>query len=135
MSWGDIFRWKRFILPKQLDPNDTSPLTEPLTEAAFFILLSLAPKPKHGYAIMKEVASLSQQRVSLSTGTLYGALKRLLEQGWIEPVADADDLEPQPVESKRVRKAYTLTDLGRRILQAETLRLQSLVAVAQLRLA
>jgi len=122
-------------MPKQLDPNDTSPLTEPLTEAAFFILLSLAPKPKHGYAIMKEVASLSQQRVSLSTGTLYGALKRLLEQGWIEPVADADDLEPQPVESKRVRKAYTLTDLGRRILQAETLRLQSLVAVAQLRLA
>lgn len=118
-------------MPNQLDTNPI----QPLTEAAFFILLSLAPKPKHGYAIMKEVASLSQQRVSLSTGTLYGALKRLLEQGWIEPVAEADDLEPQLVEAKRVRKAYALTDLGRRILQRETVRLQSLVAVAQLRLA
>ncbi|MCE7980310.1 MAG: PadR family transcriptional regulator [Caldilinea sp. CFX5] len=118
-------------MPNQ--PDTTS--THPLTEAAFFILLSLAPKPKHGYAVMKEVESLSHQRVTLSTGTLYGALKRLLEQGWIEPVAEADDLASQPVESKRVRKAYALTELGRSMLQAETARLQSLVAVAQLRLA
>lgn len=105
----------------------------PLTEVVFFILLSLAPKPKHGYAIMKDVESLSHQRVNLSTGTLYGAIKRLLEQGWIEPVAETAD--PFAVESKRERKAYALTDLGRRMLQAETARLQSLVAVAQLRLA
>ncbi len=118
-------------MPNQLDPNSTPPLTE----AAFFILLSLAPKPKHGYAIMKEVETLSQQRVILSTGTLYGAIKRLLEQGWIEPVAETDSLAPHLVESKRVRKAYGLTDLGRSILQAETARLQSLVAVAQLQLA
>lgn len=118
-------------MTNQFDTNNAPPLTE----AAFFILLSLAPKSKHGYAIMKEVASLSHQRVSLSTGTLYGALKRLLEQGWIEPVVEAEELDPQPVESKRVRKAYALTDLGRSILQAETARLQSLVAVAQLRLA
>lgn len=131
MSPNDIFKRKCFIMPNQLDPNST----QPLTEAAFFILLSLAPKPKHGYAIMKEVESLSRQRVTLSTGTLYGALKRLLEQGWIEPVAEADDLAPQPIESKRVRKAYTLTEVGRSILQAETVRLQSLVTVAQLRLA
>lgn len=107
----------------------------PLTEAAFFILLSLAPKPKHGYAILKEVESLSRNRVSLSTGTLYGAIKRLLEQGWIEPVDEADCAAGDPVEPKRGRKAYALTDLGRRILQAETARLQSLVTVAQLRLA
>lgn len=105
----------------------------PLTEVVFFILLSLAPKPKHGYAIMKDVESLSSQRVTLSTGTLYGALKRLLEQGWIEPVAETAD--QFAVESKRERKAYALTDVGRRMLQAETARLQSLVAVAQLSLA
>lgn len=105
----------------------------PLTEVVFFILLSLAPKPKHGYAIMKDVESLSHQRVNLSTGTLYGALKRLLEQGWIEPVTETEDAFA--AESKRERKAYALTALGRRMLQAETARLQSLVAVAQVRLA
>ena len=63
----------------------------PLSEAVFFILLSLAPGPRHGYAILKEVATLSQERVNLSTGTLYGALKRMLEQNWIERVDD-----PQP---------------------------------------
>jgi DNA-binding PadR family transcriptional regulator len=118
-------------MPNQFETN--TPL--PLTEAAFFILLSLAPKPKHGYAIMKEVASLSHHRVSLSTGTLYGAIKRLLEQGWIELIDEADFMDSDPVEPKRGRKAYALTDLGRRILQAEIKRLQSLVTVAELRLA
>lgn len=114
-------------------PTNNTPL--PLTEAAFFVLLSLAPKPKHGYAILKEVESLSHHRVSLSTGTLYGVIKRLLEQGWIEPIDETDFTEGAPDEPKRGRKAYTLTELGQRNLQAETERLQSLVAVAQLRLA
>lgn len=52
---------------------------EPLSEAVFFILLSIQNSPKHGYAIMKEVEQLSDQRIRLSTGTLYGAIKRLLE--------------------------------------------------------
>lgn len=56
----------------------------PLTETTFFILLSLSPKPKHGYAMMKDVESLSEGRIRLSTGTLYGAIKRLLEKGWIK---------------------------------------------------
>ncbi|HRW06775.1 MAG TPA: helix-turn-helix transcriptional regulator [Caldilineaceae bacterium] len=103
----------------------------PLTEAAFFILLSLAPQPKHGYAIMKEVEQLSSGRVTLSTGTLYGAIKRLLEQGWIEPVDEEDLPESNPDEPKRGRKAYQLTDWGRRILAAEAARLESLVIVAQ----
>lgn len=107
----------------------------PLTEVAFFILLSLAPKPKHGYAIMKEVEQLSDGRVTLSTGTLYGAIKRLLEQEWIEPIDEAELAGNNPDTPKRGRKAYTLTDWGRRILQAETARLQSLVVAAQLRLA
>lgn len=99
----------------------------PLSEATFFIMLSLAPAPKHGYAIMKEVEALSEGRLLLSTGTLYGALKRLLEQGWIERVED-----PQPDDTDRQRKAYRLSELGRRILEAETDRLRSLLQVARL---
>ena len=98
----------------------------PLTEATFFILLSLVPQPKHGYAIMKEVEALSHGRVLLSTGTLYGAIRRMLEQGWIER-AEEDEAR----EDGRVRKSYRLTYLGRRILEGETERLQSLVAAAQ----
>ncbi len=100
----------------------------PLTEATFFILLSLSPGRKHGYAILKDVQALSHNRVILSTGTLYGSLKRLLEQGWIIRVED-----PSAPENGRERKAYALTDLGRRVLNAETVRLQSLVQAAQRR--
>ena len=107
----------------------------PLSEAVFFILLSLAPRPKHGYAIMKDVENLSQERVVLSTGTLYGAIKRLLVQGWIEPAVEAEWAADDAGEPPRGRKAYALTELGRSILQAEISRLQSLVDVAQLRLA
>ena len=99
----------------------------PLTEATFYILLSLTPNKKHGYAIMKDVESISDGRISLGTGTLYGALKRLLDNGWIERIE---------IEStdQRERKAYQLTDLGRRIVSAETQRLQSLANLGHLRL-
>lgn len=97
----------------------------PLTEATFLILLSLVPGPSHGYAILKDVEALSDGRIVLSTGTLYGALKRLLEAGWIERVD-----EEQPDETGRPRKAYRLTALGRRIVAAETARLQALLDVA-----
>jgi len=75
---------------------------------------------------MKEVEALSQGRVRLSTGTLYGAIKRLLEQGWIERVEQVEEKE-----NGRIRKSYRLTSLGRRLLKAETERLQSLVTAAQ----
>lgn len=97
----------------------------PLTEPTFYILLSLAPGQKHGYAIMKDVEALSEGRIKLSTGTLYGGLKRLLEQDWIERV---DDDEPG-----RPRKAYRLTRLGRRSLEGETTRLERLVKTARTR--
>lgn len=77
---------------------------------------------------MKEVEVLSEGRVRLGTGTLYGALKRLLADGWIERVED-----PQADESDRERKAYRLTAVGRRILKAETARLRRLAEVAELR--
>jgi DNA-binding PadR family transcriptional regulator len=100
----------------------------PLTEATFFILLSLSSGKKHGYLIMKDVAVLSDERIMLGTGTLYGALGRLLDQEWIERVDEEQ-------HSGRPRKAYLLSDLGKRILSAETNRLQSLLNAARLRLA
>ena len=102
----------------------------PLTEVTYFILLSLLSKPKHGYAIMKDVRNMSGDRVVLSTGTLYGAIKRLLEQGWIQRIED-----PKSGESQRQRKVYRLTTLGRQVLDAEVHRLNSLVAAARLRAA
>ncbi len=100
----------------------------PLTETTLYILLSLAPGPRHGYAIMKDVRALSHNQVELSTGTLYSALKRLLDQDWIRRTEDPD---PIAANGGRNRKAYELTDLGTSILQAEVDRLQSLVGVAQ----
>jgi DNA-binding PadR family transcriptional regulator len=101
----------------------------PLTETTFFILLSLASSQKHGYAIAKDVENLSDNRIIFSTSTLYTALKRLLENGWIRRAGE----DPEPDESGRPRKTYTLTDHGRRILEAEAVRLESLVSAAKLR--
>jgi len=98
----------------------------PLREPTFFILLSLSPGPKHGYAILKEVEGLSEGRVKLSTGTLYGAIKRLLDRGWIFRVDD-----PIPNNTDRERKSYDLTESGRRVLNAEIARLHKLVSVAK----
>ena len=106
---------------------------QPLTEARFFIMLSLAAEPKHGYGIMKDVRALSDGRVRLTTGTLYGAIKRLLEQGLI---ARMDHEQPRPediVPTNRPRKAYALTHSGRHTLNAEVSRLQELLSTARLR--
>ena len=99
----------------------------PLREPTFFILLSLSPGPKHGYAILKGVENLSDGRLKLSTGTLYGAIKRLLDRGWIRRVDD-----PLPNGTERERKAYDLTEMGQRVLNAEVERLKMLISVAQM---
>jgi DNA-binding PadR family transcriptional regulator len=101
---------------------------QPLREPTFFILISLSPGPKHGYAIYKDVETLSEGRVLLSTGTLYGAIKRLLDRDWIKRAAD-----PEPNITERERKAYALTDQGRRALNAEVERLGKLLVLAQVR--
>ena len=100
----------------------------PLSETTFFILLSLAQEPRHGYAILKDVEILSDGRIRLSTGTLYGALKRFLEGGWIEKVHELTGSQ-----NGRQRQTYRLTSKGRRILEAETRRLGDLLAAAQQR--
>ena len=97
----------------------------PLTEPVLLILLSLAGQPRHGYSILKDVEEMSDGRVLLSTGTLYGALRRLLDDGWIERVAEAD--------SPRGRQSYRLTSGGRRNLQMEITRMRRLTRLANLR--
>jgi len=106
-----------------MDPESTLPLSE----SAFYILVSLAQGPRHGYAILKMVEDLSGGHLHLSTGTLYGALKRMMMQEWIERVDD-----PQPNPTDRERKAYRLTSQGRRALSAEKLRLRHLLTAAEL---
>ncbi len=113
----------------------TSPI---LREPTYFILLCLASNSqtsssaKHGYAILKEVESLSMGRVRLSTSTLYEALARLLEQGWIkrvdEPEDKSDSLEQHP---GKPRKGYRLAPPGRRALDAEINRLEALLSAAR----
>lgn len=99
----------------------------PLTEPVLLVLLSLAEQPRHGYSILKDVERMSDGRVKLSTGTLYGALRRLLDSAWIERVEED--------ESPRDRQPYRLTSLGRRNLQMEVERMRHLTKLASLRFA
>jgi DNA-binding PadR family transcriptional regulator len=106
--------------------RNISPDPKPLTEPVFLILLSLADGPRHGYALMKDIESLSRGRVRLSTGTLYGALRRLLEDRWIERFAQED--------TAREKQAYRLTPAGRSQLDAELDRMKQLTRAAAARL-
>jgi DNA-binding PadR family transcriptional regulator len=98
-----------------------------VSEPVLLILLSLAEQPRHGYAILQDTERMSDGRVRLSTGTLYGALRRLLEDKWIERFQERD--------SSRGRRAYRLTATGRRNLQMEVARMKQLTRVAGLRVA
>ena len=89
----------------------------PLTEAVYYILLSLM-EPMHGYGIMQNVEALSGGRVRLAAGTLYGAINTLLERGWITALPGARDSR---------KKEYQITDLGKEAVAAEITRLQELL--------
>ena len=90
------------------------------------ILTSLADTPRHGYALMKDIEALSGGRVRLSTGTLYGALRRLLEDCWIERFEQED--------TSREKQAYRLTAAGHTQLQLEMGRMKQLTRVVGARL-
>jgi DNA-binding PadR family transcriptional regulator len=93
----------------------------PLQEPTLYILLSLRGGEKHGYAILKDVSELSDRRIRLSTGTLYGALYRLLDQGLIEQV--------EAKNGARGKKAYRLTHSGLEAFDAEIGRMEHLLLV------
>jgi DNA-binding PadR family transcriptional regulator len=96
----------------------------PLTPAMFHVLVALADGDIHGYAIMKDVEELTGGAVRLSTGTLYGIIKRLLNDGLIrESGAAAKDDER--------RRSYALTAFGRDVARAEAARLEHTLALAR----
>jgi len=99
----------------------------PLTPAVFHILLALIDGEKHGYAIMREVEKATEGRKKLGPGTLYGAIKRLLESSLI---AEMDE-RPDPALDDSRRRYYGLTDFGRRVLAAEADRLDFLLELAR----
>ena len=111
---------------RQVDNRLVEPGFKSLTEPVFLILTSLLDQPRHGYALIQEVQRISHGRVRLSTGTLYAALHRLLEDGWIDRFAQQD--------KSRDKQAYVLTALGRRQLAAEVNRMKRLAALAQTRM-
>lgn len=90
----------------------------PLTEAIFYILLATR-RPVHGYGIIQEVSQITNGRVNLGPGTLYGAINSLLDKGWI--------LLYSAEEGSRKKKEYLITDEGRAVFRAELSRLRELV--------
>jgi DNA-binding PadR family transcriptional regulator len=99
----------------------------PLPPATFHILLALVDGERHGYAIMKEVAVRSEGTVHLGPGTLYGALKRLLEVGVVEEGSERAD----PEAGDERRRYYQLTKLGLSVARAEARRLDAVVRAAR----
>jgi DNA-binding PadR family transcriptional regulator len=99
----------------------------PLTPAMFHILLALADKERHGYDIMREVDERSEGEMRLGPGTLYGSIKRMLNDGLIEEL----DERPDPELDDERRRYYRLTDFGHRLAVAEAKRLERLVKSAR----
>lgn len=99
----------------------------PLPPATFHILLALADGELHGYAIMKGVEGRSEGTVRLGPGTLYGALKRLLEDGLVDEVGERLD----PDRDDERRRYYRLTSHGLAVARAEAHRLDAMVRAAR----
>ena len=95
----------------------------PLKPHWFHVLLSLADQEQHGYGIMQEVLVRTNDKVRLWPATLYGTLKRLMEADLIEE----SDERPEADDARR--RYYRLTRLGRRVLDAESQRLEDLVRI------
>ncbi|MEV3947912.1 PadR family transcriptional regulator [Streptomyces halstedii] len=99
----------------------------PLREPTLLLITALADAPRHGYALIQEVAAISGGRVRLRAGTLYGALDRLLGQGIVR-------VEREEVVDSRLRRTYALTDAGYEVLAAEADRLRTTAREAERRI-
>ncbi|HEY0873950.1 MAG TPA: helix-turn-helix transcriptional regulator [Vicinamibacterales bacterium] len=99
----------------------------PLTPRVYHVLLALAERPLHGYGVILAVRDLTEGVIVLQTGTLYVLLRRLLDQQLIEETEE----RPRSDDDDERRRYYRLTELGRAVVEAESLRLQSVVAAAR----
>jgi DNA-binding PadR family transcriptional regulator len=113
-------------MAKRLTAAEMSKLL-PLPQAVFQILVALADQDRHGYAIMQDVVARTGGALRLSPGTLYGSIKRMLEDGLIVEVDD----RPSPDEDDERRRYYRITQFGRDLAKAEADRLTVLLRQAR----
>src|SRR3954451_20828127 len=114
-------------MPIHRDPTNEAETFLPLPTAVFHILVALADRDRHGYSIMQDVASRTDGKVRLSAGTLYSAVRRMLEQGLIEELRNS----PDPSSEDERRRYYRLTRLGREGAVAEARRLSEMLSHAR----
>ena len=95
----------------------------PLREAVYYLLLEVR-RPNHGYGIIQEVEQLTNGRVVLGAGTLYGAIQTLQKKKWINIYS--------VVTESRKKKEYIITDLGKAVFESERMRLEELLRNAEL---
>jgi DNA-binding PadR family transcriptional regulator len=107
-------------------PDDVKRLL-PLTPAVFYVLLSLSSGPKHGYAIMQETNTLSEDSFQMGPATLYSTIQRLVALQLIDEIAD-----DQAEDSRR--RYYELTKMGRLLLETDVSRMGALARMAAARL-
>jgi len=93
----------------------------------FHVMVAISDGDVHGYAILRHVAEQTDGKVRLSTGTLYGIIKRLLAEG----LAEEPKRRPAAADDDERRRYYRLTDFGRRVVAAETARLEAMVSAAR----
>ena len=110
---------------KRAAPRDPEELL-PLQAAVFHILVALADRERHGYGIMQDIDARTDGKMRLSPGTLYGSIKRMLEQGLIQEC----DERPDPALDDERRRYYRITSFGLSVAGAETERLSKLIGQA-----
>lgn len=98
-----------------------------LTPAFFYILFALRNGERHGYEIMKIVNSESENKVNMGPGTLYGSIKKMLNEDFIKEVVAIDDKKNSSEGNDERRKYYALTEKGRRSLTAEIGRFYNII--------
>lgn len=109
--------------PSPSNPTDLLPLPV----ATFHILVAVAEQDRHGYAIMQDVAARTDGAIKLSPGTLYGSIRRMLDDGLIVELGERQ----RPSEDDERRRYYRITAFGRTVAQAEAARLATLLRQAK----
>jgi DNA-binding PadR family transcriptional regulator len=107
--------------------NDSAQEQLPLPLPFFHMLLALSEGERHGYALKREILRRTNGKLNLGAGALYGSISRMLDRGLIEESEERPDLH---LDDQR-RRYYRLTPFGRRVVQAEAVRMRELVQLAE----
>lgn len=110
-----------------MDAAKQTQSSPPLPRTALLVMLAIGPEERHGYAIMGEVARITDGQTKLGPGGVYTTIRRLVEDGLIEE----SDERPDPALDDQRRRYYRLTGLGRAVVATETKRLETLVQAAR----